>query len=280
MKLTGIVAVGTYHCPWFKYGLASFYFCDEIIVVNGGYDLKQPDLDEYNIPLEQVSRDISELDVEGKVFEWTDWTLDDLKGRLVLATQIKHEALNWADLRGINLTLASMKACERGADWILKWDSDQVGYRNCIGFAANLTSRTFKQYEFVSDIWHLADPPPDSPYNDSVYSFKADMSNFFGGGGAPAILGPRVPSYRYECAHLRSANPTELSLTGKFEHFFGRIFFRLFTNEYGTFNLKLHDRAVADAKAMLRAGGGPPSTIAPPEACMMGPEKYIEEVIL
>lgn len=280
MKLTGIVVAGTYYCPWFPYGLASFYFCDEIIVVNGGYDLKQPNLEEYNIPLKQISRDISELDVDGKVVEWVDWTIDDLKGRLVLGTEVRHPSDGtWADIRGINLTLASMMANERGADWILKWDSDQVGYRNCTRFKDDMTSRTFKQHEFMPDIWHLQDPQPDSPYNDSVYTFRANPNNFFGGGGAPAITGSRVHSYRFECAHLRHANPVKLPHCEKFEHLFGRVFFRLFTNEYGLFSRALYDRAVHDAKALLKAPGLP-TTISPPEVCMMGPLEYIEEVIL
>ena len=282
MKLTGIVTVGTYNSPWFSYGLASFYFCDEIVVTNGGYDLKKRE-GKYNIPLKQVSKDISDLDVDGKVFEWKGWTIKDLKTKLVLATEKDHPPTSyWADMRGIGLTLAVEKAFERGADWILKWDSDQVGYSNCMDFKKNPRSVIFNQWEFGGDVYHLAQPGPDSPFNDSVYTFKPQLNDFFGGGGAPAIHSDRVPCEDHWCAHLRRANPVDLSREQKLEHFYGRSSFRFFTNE-GLRGIELDERAKSTALDTLHvtsiASTAKPSTVKPPEVCEMKPSEYIEEVI-
>lgn len=285
MKLTGIVSIGTYWSPWFAPGLASIYFCDEIIVVNGGYNLKNPKISEFNIPLEQVSRDISDLDVDGKVYEWKGWTLSDLKHKLVLATEKDHPPTRfWADMRGIGLTLALEKAINRGASWILKFDSDQVCYRNCIRYKEDLEkgrvgSVIFKQYEFSRDIYHLYNPPPDSPWNDSIYSFKADPTDFFGGGGAPAITDNRVPSEDYHCAHLRYANPLDLFDSEAYAHYYGRKWFSIHSLE-GKWNKALHDRAASSASHLMSTTGErKPSDVPPPEVCLMKPKEYIEEVI-
>jgi len=280
MKLTGIVTIGTYFSPWFGPGLASFYFVDEIIVVNGGYSLKSPRIDEYNIPLEQVSKEISRLDVEGKVFEWTGWDLGDLKHKLVLSTEKDHPNVPfWGDMRAVGLTLALEKAVERGADFILKWDSDQCGFRDCIAFKNNLRSVTFHQVEFVGDKFYIADPPPDSPYNDSVYSFRASRQDFFGGGGVPALSSvmrnPRESTEEYRCAHLRYANPPSFSKEEQFKHLYGRCWFSKFTNE-GLRGKELEERARQTALDLLTRKTK--LTGSPPEVCLMDdPLKYIEE---
>ncbi|GAH20690.1 unnamed protein product, partial [marine sediment metagenome] len=179
-KLTAIVTAGTYYSPWFPYGLASFYFCDEIVFVNGGYDLSDPREEEYNIPLEQLSRDVSRLDIEGKIVEITGFTMDDLKHRGVLATQKQHPEGRWYDMRGVGGTLANEVAVERGASRILKFDSDQVGYRSAMKVYEDKRSLTLKQYEFRGDVFHLDVPGPSSPWNDSVFTYSASERDYYG----------------------------------------------------------------------------------------------------
>lgn len=279
MKLTGIVTVGSYYSPWFAPGLASFYFCDEIIVTNGGYDLSNPKQEEYNVPLKQISRDIADLDVDGKIFEWTGWTVKDLKHDLVLSTEFQNRentVPHWADMRGVGLTLALEKAVERGADMILKWDSDQVGFSDCIDLVRNMKPVNFHQTELVGD-YFLSDPPPASPYNDSVYTFIAERQAFFGGGGAPAITDSRMPTDKHHCLHLRSANPPELSYEEKFAHFYGRCWFRYWTNE-GLWADALHERAVKSARDLFNVKHGPKLENLP-LALKMNPVDYIKEVV-
>ena|GEM_PF-3646778 len=249
-------------------------------MVNGGYSLKSPRIDEYNIPLKQVSKDISRLDVDGKVFEWKNWDLGDLKHKLILSTEKDHPPVPfWADMRGIGLTLAVEKALERGADWILKWDSDQVGYADCINFKKNVRSVTFHQVEFVGDKYYIADPPPDSPFNDSVYSFQVDAQDFFGGGGVPALSSvmrhSREATEEHHCAHLRYANPPHLSEEEKYAHFFGRCWLHKHTN-VGLWGKELELMAERTARDLLTRKSKLIGS--PPEVCLMDdPLEYIEE---
>lgn len=289
MKLTGITSIGTYYSPWLSYGLASFYFCDEIIVVNGGYDLRNPDKNEYNIPLEQVSKDISRLDVAGKVFEWKHWSLNDAKYHKLFYHIEKDHPLEtitpsgavWVEIRGLGLTLALEKAIDRGANWILKWDTDQVGYADCINFKKDLRSITFYQHEFVGDVigdkYSFRDPLPATPWNDSVFSFQPRKDQYFLGGGGPMGLphGSRAWIEDYHCAHLRNASPPRLSEAEKFAHFYGRQWFNYMTN-HGLWGDEL--KKVAEAQASAKRTGG--TLGKPPEAVLSDPLEYIREVIM
>lgn len=277
MKLTGILACGTYFSPWTPYGLASFYFCDEIIVVNGGYDIENFDMKEYNIPLKQVSRDIEELDVQGKIVEVTGFTIDDLKHKATIARQHDKLPKEWYDLRGLNITLANEIAVERGADMILKWDSDQTGYSNAVKVRDYNTGLVLKQFEFVGDVHHLAVPPPTSPFNDSIFSYIAKEGQWYYGGMAPVINASREFFEDGWCAHLRHANPLHLSEEQKFAHFYGRMWFRYFTNN-GLLGDELHEAAKANAENLLQQEGKP-SDVPPPEVCLTNPLTYIEEMI-
>ncbi len=278
-KLIGITTTGTYYCPWFPYSLASFYFCDEIIVVNGGYDFRNPKEEEYNLPLEQVTQDIADLDIAGKVVEIRDFTLEDLEHKVVLATQKDHPDIpvEWYDMRGVCGTLANETAVRREATRILKFDSDQVGYRDARFLLYDKRSVTLKQYEFCRDIFHLVDPPPDSPWNDSVFTYPAVKGDFYGGGMGPHIHGDRLKVENYHCAHLRHANPIGLSEKEQFMHFYGRLLFRFYTNEYGQFGDELVYRTIQSAQDLLLMEGTP-STVSPPEVCIMTPNLYVEEM--
>jgi hypothetical protein len=278
--IVGIVTIGTYFSPWFPYGLASFYFCDKIVVTNGGFNPKDPNIREFNIPLDEVTKTIEELDVHGKVIEWKNWTLKDLKHKLMLSTEKGHpKNVTWADMRGVGLTLAIEKATEIGADWILKFDSDQVGYEDCRAFKNNPQGATFYQYEFVGTKFRLADPPPDSPYNDSVYSFRAHQDHFFAGGGVPALSSvlnaPRPSTDQFHCAHLRYANPPELTREEQYQHFRDRIWFSAHTND-GLWGDALEKRAHNTALDILNKKGK--DTVSPPKTCQLSRKQLLEYI--
>lgn len=275
MKLTGVTGAGTYYSPWLPYTIASFYFCDEIVVVNGGFDIKNPQKDVYNVPLKKVSKAISELDVEGKIIEITGFTINDLKRKGVFSTEKDHPDGVWFDPRGLNTTLANEIAVKRGAARILKFDTDQVGYHNAWGVKFDARpSLVLKQYEFVGDVNHLAVPGPDSPYNDSVFSYPADDRDWYIGGCAPMLHPDRRVQCEYECAHLRHANPPGLSEKEKFAHFYQRAWFHDWSNS-GIWGKELEKRAKAVAEGWLKATGKR-STIPPPEVTLMKPREYIE----
>jgi len=289
MKLAGILTVGTYYSPWIPYTIASIYqICDFMVIVNGGYDIKNPNKNEYNIPLEKVIKDIASLDIKGKIIEIKGFTVEDIEHKAPLMTQaeaskqgmVQTGAIlvwrgNWFDMRGLGLTLANETAVKRGANMILKIDSDQVCYRDVLSFRAETGGLIFHQYEFLGDVFHLAEPPPASPYNDSVFSYLAKRGQYYGGGGAPAIFTEREPTSKYHCAHLRYANPLFSSNHEKFEHFFGRLWFAYYTNE-GLWGEELKRRAEHGARELLKRTGKP-SNVAPPDVCLLDPISYIEE---
>lgn len=291
MKLTGILACGTYYSPWTPYTIASIYkLVDELIIVNGGYSISNPNPEVYNVPLKQVTRDIEHLDVDGKVIEVKNFSMQDLEHKAPLITQIEANKRtlaktgdvliwtgNWFDLRGLNLTLANEIAVKRGADMILKIDSDQVCYKDVIGLKSEGRGLTLYQYEFAPDLFHLAEPSPSSPFSDSVFTYEAKKGQWYAGGGAPVIYADREPNPKYHCAHLRYANPPFLSDEEKFQHFRDRSIFHLFTNEYGKFCEELFKRAENGAREGLKRKGFP-SNVSPPECTLTDPLVYIQEM--
>jgi len=290
MKIAGILSVGSYYSPWVPFTLASIYpICDFIVVVNGGYNPKSPNKDEYNIPLEKVSKDIATLDFEGKIIEVKGFSLEDLEHKVPLMTQAEANKKglaetgailvwkgNWYDMRGLGLTLANERAVKQGAQMILKIDSDQACYRDVIELRREKIGLILHQYEFLGDLFHLAHPPPSSPWNDSVFTYVAKPGQFYGGGGAPVISTDREPTSNYHCAHLRYANPLFASDEERFEHFYGRLWFAYYTNE-GLWGEELKKRAEHGAKELLKRVGKP-SDVSAPEVCLTDPVSYIEEI--
>jgi len=289
MKLAAILTVGTYYSPWTPFTIASIYpICDFIVVVNGGYDLKNPNKNEYNIPLEKVTKNIVSLDNRGKIIEVKDFTIEDIEHKAPLMTQAEASKQgmaetgailvwrgNWFDMRGLGLTLANEIAVKKGASMILKIDSDQVCYKDTIELRTEPRGLILHQYEFLGDVFHLAEPPPASPWNDSVFTYLAKHGQYYGGGGAPAIFTEREPTSKYHCSHLRYANPPFSSDQEKFEHFFGRLWFAYFTNE-GLWGEDLKRRADHGARELLKRIGKP-SDVPPPEVCLSDPLTYTEE---
>jgi len=302
-KTAVIMSIGSFYCPWFPYTLASTYTIgDFIVVVNAGFDLKNPNMKEYEVPLKEVSRDIDELDVEGKIIEVSEFSR--LRHKLPIVTQKLANQLKlreWYDHRGRGITLASDIAYDEGARMILRTDTDTVCYEDALGVRKRDYPLIFYQYEFRGDIYHLADPGPDSPYNDSVNYYPNHKDDWFVGAGAPVIhCAPRVNCPDFHCAHLRYANPIELSEEEKYDHFRNRAIVSLWTNVYGVFTEELFEKAretALDALKSTPTGTGAlwtlthghrlpldwnakPSNVPPPEVCLISRKnlrEYIEE---
>lgn len=281
MKTAVIMSIGTYYSPWFPYTVASTYgLCDFMVVVNAGFDLKNLDPKEYEVPLEQVSRDIDELDVERKVIEVSDYSR--LRHRYPVVTQKMANQLKlarWYDHRGRGITLAGDIAFDEGADMILRMDTDTVCYRDILGLRDRTDTLSIYQHEFCGDLHHLADPGPDSPYNDAPYYYAPHKDDWCIGAGSPMIHAHRTPSPDHHCAHLRWVNPAELSQEAKFQHFRDRAVIRLWTNEFGAFTDELFSRAEAEAVTISKMKRKP-TEIPPPEACRYSRRnlhEYLEE---
>lgn len=275
------MAVGTYYSPWVPYTIASIYnHVDEIIIVNGGFDLNNPSKSEYIVPLKKISDIITKFDIQNKITEISNFSIFDVKHIYTVAREYdklfdKHQQI-WYDQRGLNLTLAHETAIKHKADMILKIDSDQVCYADLKGIKEHNEGLIFHQYEFIGNINFLSDPPPDSPFNDSVYTYEAKEEGFFGGGGAPAIQAQRQFCPDFHCAHLRFANPLHLSSSERFAHFYGRKWFAKMTNE-GLWGKKLKDIATQSALDLFDVTGKPTSVPPPEVTTYNNPFKYLSE---
>jgi hypothetical protein len=183
----------------------------------------------------------------------------------------------WYDIRGLNGTLANETAVKLGADWILKIDSDQVCYKDVLSLTPRDEGITLYQYEFVDDGFHLRNPKPDSPYNDSVFIYKAKKGQYYGGGMGPQIFTEKKDNPDYHCAHLRYANPIGSTEKEKLDHFFGRFYYTYWTNN-GYLGRKLEMKARIKAKIYLKwyvKISRLETFINPPEVTLTDPLKYI-----
>lgn len=274
----GILCCGSYYSPWTPYTLASIYgVCDRIVVVNAGFDLRDPKVEKNDVPLERVSKDVKWLDVEGRVIEVKD--VSRLKRKYPVTSQKEANRLGlkeWYDLRGRNMTLASEVAYYEGATMVLRIDSDQVCYWDVLGLRGRREALILYQYEFQGDVFHLAEPGPSSPWNDSVYYYRIHPDDWYVGGLAPVIHADRQESRDYHCAHLRQANPIGLSHEESYRHFRDRFLFREWTNQYGEFTPELFEKVDEMARdALSRVGKA--TDLFPPEVTVGDPFKYVEE---
>ncbi len=275
--IVGIIGIGTYYCPWFPYTIASIYnLCDKIVIANNGFDLANPKKDAYNIPLAEATLVIKHMDYLGKIIELTNITPDKLKKRARLSTQAEGKSEpGWFDQRGLNITAASEKANEIGATAILKIDSDQVLYENCLKLRDKEPRHQLYQYEFSGDQFHMAENARDGSNNDAAFFYKAVPDQWFGGGGSPDIHADRECIKEFTCAHLRTANPAHLSDEERFDHFYGRTWFRTYTNS-GLWGKELEDIAKKEASGLL-LNTWPVAPIKPPESTFyVDPLEYLK----
>lgn len=280
MKTAVIMSIGSYWNPWLPFCLASTYGVgDFIVVVNAGFDLKNLDPKEFEVPLERVSRTISELDVEGKVMEISEFSRLRHVYPIVTQKMANHLKLErWYDHRGRGITLASEVAFDEGADMVLRVDTDTVFFRDILGIRGRTDTLSIYQYEFCHDVYHMVDPRP-GPYNDAPYFYPPHKDDWCIGAGSPMIHAHRIPCPDYHAAHLRWANPLESSEQEKYEHFRDRAVIRLWTNEFGAFPAELFKRADEEAKTTMKMVGKP-TGVPPPEACQYAVRRlreYIEE---
>ena len=296
------LASGTYFSPWTAYTISSIYDAvDQIVISNHGYNLADKGLSMG--PLKEVSDCISHLDRDMKIVELIDTDINPLKLRhsYPLDTQKAANARRstpegeglWYDVRGLNITAAHEKAIDLKADWILKIDTDQVCFADVLALGDAQRRReilyeawSLYQSEFMGDIGpkipnHLSNPPPASPYIDTVYIYPADKKTWYMGAGAISdMYYQRMECEFLHCAHLRSANPWWLSREAKLKHFYERRCWQLYTNDYGTWeDERLWEEAMRDAKTTLdNPKIGKTFTKEPPEACMLqDPLEYIRD---
>jgi len=292
VKIIGIMSIGSFYSPWLPYTIASIYnVCDSIIISNVGYDMRNPNPNEL-VPLPKVTEIIKQLDIKHKIKELKNISISQLYTKFTLMTQKeanKSKSNNsWFDARGVGLTAANEQAVRDDADWILKIDTDQVLYKDIDNLHIFLkvfpsNGLKFRQYEFFGDIGgndtYVSKRAPDSPYEDTVYVYKAFNGQYYGGGGSPALYLPgqdRVNTDVFHSAHLRSANPIWLTEQEKFDHFYGRAWFKKYNNEYGRFCPEVIEESKIEAYDTLQNNNRKLTDTKPPEVCYLkNPIDYI-----
>ncbi len=222
MKITAISLCGTYP-SWTAYAIGSVYnVVDEIIVVNSGYNIDQPELgckfpEKYN--QEQLSK-FPDIDNKLLIFDGLDHNSLDERYRI-------DYTINEFGRAG-NATFANRLARERDADWILHVASDQVFYSSltlpklvCL-MQLNHDGYRFWQYaDFVYDLNHHGQLPGNGTDDGSLF-YKTKPDQMYGGQGAPGIYTEQFEIDYIQTAHLRHVPPPGISLK---EYAFARTWY-------------------------------------------------------
>jgi len=214
MKITAVSTVGTYH-SWIKWGIASVYnSVDNVIIINGGYDTEHPLIGD-NIPLIRELQQIKEIDIDNKITQVKP-TEERLK-------QLLGKDLDWSKCekgRARNITLAFQLAYHTGADWVLKFDSDQIFDENFTrtnlealidtGNGNSITGYRFAEYaDFYRD-WDRIQAFPGNFTDDGTLFFKANRNAWAVGGGSPVHYSEQREIHDMRSFHMRRISPSDV----------------------------------------------------------------------
>lgn len=232
MKIVGISTIGTYP-NHIDFGVASCYhFCDEFLVVNGGYDVKDPEVG-CDFVLERERDVLKDIDVANKITQVkSGW--DKVHG-----IDDKREEAG----RGRNMTQAVQYAAEKmDADIVLKFDSDNimdpsslnrafvsqlfklngpgVGYR----FGQYELHKTFNHFGKLPD-WAAEDNRDFPSSNDAPQMYAPNKDDWYVGGGAPVVSAHIVPHQTFISYHVRNVPPPDVS---PYEYFYKRLWYHTY----------------------------------------------------
>ena len=248
-KVIGFTATGTYPSHT-DLCVASLYFiCDEIIVINGGYDVDNVDLGD-TIPIERDKKLLKEMDIDNKITQ--------IKPSWEAATPI-HKGMKLINPekdeggRSRNLTHGVQAAIRRGADLVIKIDADEcldlrtidrekilALYPNIsIGKSPKITNQghvlgfRLGMYECHGDFYHFngmpswaAEDSNDGPSsNDAPQIYHPYPTDYYGGGGAPAVKSHIIPKQDFHAFHVRSVVPHGVD---PFEYFYKRYWYHTY----------------------------------------------------
>lgn len=240
---------------------------EKILIVNAGYSLTNPKRNENTIPVQQVSKDISNLDVEGKIIEITNFSNDDLQKKIPLKTQMeveieKSDSIPWYDLRGRNLTFGNEIAIRKGATYIIKLDTDQAVYKNTINILAEkqLLPWQFAQWEFAGEVGKdapntLTSKDTNHSFNDVPFMYPPINNQvYYHGGGGPMLGGvERIKTKYFHSAHLREAVPIDSTMEEREDNFYGRYLYHSFVgSSTGDFTQEMIYNAKSAGKELAK----------------------------
>ncbi len=287
MKITAITCCGSYAQPWITHGIAALYnSVDEIIVVNAGIDIMNPSAEKL-VPIPGMKDILGEIDIDKKIVlvENINWK-----------SAGKYISQEREDVRGLNLSIATQLATKQGADWIFKYDTDQVMYpmkrKTLERLARNHEFTGFIFYEhkdFWVDVRYQRDgPPPRSEYEDGPKFYKSldlDIPQTFVGQGAPNIWTHQEHSTEVVSSHLRECFPIGWSVEKMKDAYFQRLWYRYYqSNHLGVFKFGKKDKMSLDEiqkECQSRTDGWYTTKrkvcLDPPRAALINPVEYIEK---
>ena len=256
MKIIGVTCCGAYE-SWLKWTVASIYnMVDEIIVINGGIDINDPDGPD-NIPLAREIRQLKDIDVEQKITQ--------IKPSWDKVKFAKKETCEAG--RGRNISLAFQYAYAAGADWIYKLDSDQIVHNitrenlddlSESGDRLGITGYRFAEYADFFRRYDRAQALPDNFTDDGSLFFKANKQAWATGQGSPVHYSDQREIHDLRTFHMRRINPPDLN---EYIYHYKRFYYHLWgpnsileLGENKTLGRKLtHEEIVKKAKAQTKA---------------------------
>lgn len=230
LKITAISLCGSYP-SWTDYAIGSVYNAvDEIIVVNSGYDINNPQLGcKFPEPINsQRIRNV--MDIDQKLG----------KNKIVLIDGLDHNSLekkfkidyNIHEYgRSGNATYANRLARKRGADWILHVASDQIFYESLNRQKLDDLIRMghsgyrFWQYaDFAYGLEHHGGLPDNGTNDGSLFYISKENQNY-GGQGAPNTNVEQYEIDYIQTAHMRNVPPFGIDL---YSYYYTRFWYHYF----------------------------------------------------
>jgi len=287
VKIVASTCVGTFTSPWLEYTIASIYnVVDEIIVVNGGYDLKNPSID--NKKLERESKVIKEIDINGKITEVRgDWNL------------VKYAKPETETIAARNMSIGIQIAYYRNPDATLEIKCDQVFYPTVKRIhQLDLNQHSGYQFwEYTNFIGGLYSVPKEQKHkgcDDGARLFKPCETDYYNGQGQPMIRAEQFCVDFIQTGHMRMVYPDKYSKEEKLEFAYERAWAHLMCqnsinehpiNQREGRKLTLDEiekmareqaRSIVEAKGIpLHLVDDPRSPKEPPPAALMEPLEYI-----
>ncbi len=224
MKIIAISTCGSYPA-WLKWGVASIYNAvDKIIIVNGGIDVNNPQIGD-NIPLQRELQQLKKIDINKKISQIRpiEESIIKLLGR----------DLDWSKCergRARNITLAFQAAYHSRADWIYKFDSDQIcdesftreNLENLANNEEDVTGYRFAEYADFHRTWDQVNALPNNFTDDGSIYFKASKNAWAVGGGSPVHFRDQYEIFDMRTFHMRSICPDDVD---EYDYFYKRFFY-------------------------------------------------------
>lgn len=289
INIVASTCIGTFTSPWLEYAIASIYnIVDEVIVVNGGYDINNPSVN--NKKLERESKAIKEIDINGKITEVLgDWKL------------VKYANPETETVAARNMSMGVQVAYYRNPDAILEIKCDQVFYPTAKRIPyLDLNQHSGYQFweytYFIGNLFQVFNEIKPRGCDDGARLFRPSETDYYNGQGQPIIRAEQFCVDFIQTGHLKLVYPDKYTKEEKLQFAYERAWGHLMcqnsigehavnVKEGRKLTLEEIDKMARDAaKGVVNAKGiplhlvnDPRSPKEPPPICLFkDPVKYIK----